>query len=82
MKVQELVAQGAIFAVSHSAGKDSQAMYSLIRTLVPHDQIVVVHASLGRIEWDGVIDHILNTIVHKLEIATPAMFSAARQPRA
>lgn len=67
---QELVERGAIFYVSHSGGKDSQAMYALLSRLVPSEQICVVHADLGEIEWDGVQDHIRATIDHDLHVVT------------
>lgn len=67
-KVQELIERGAIFYVSHSGGKDSQAMYILLSRIVPADQIVVVHADLGKIEWTGVQFHICETIDHKLNV--------------
>lgn len=51
-----------LFAVNHSGGKDSQAMLIKIRELVPDEQIVIVHADLGDIEWGGVQDHIRHTI--------------------
>ena len=54
--------------MSHSGGKDSQAMYVLIKEKVPHDQIVVVHANLGEVEWSGVIDHIKANIYHPLNV--------------
>src|SRR5690606_16179960 len=60
--------QGAIFYISHSGGKDSQAMYALVRRVVPHDQIVVVHATLGEVEWPGVIEHIESNIAHPLNV--------------
>lgn len=60
-EVSGLIDRGAVFYVSHSGGKDSQAMYLTLRKLVPSDQIVVVHADLGEIEWKGVQDHILAT---------------------
>lgn len=60
--------RGAVFFVSHSGGKDSQAMYLAIARYVPHDQIVVVHADLGRVEWHGTQDHIRNTISHRLNV--------------
>jgi 3'-phosphoadenosine 5'-phosphosulfate sulfotransferase (PAPS reductase)/FAD synthetase len=53
----EQAARGALFAVNHSGGKDSQAM--LIRLLaagIPHAQIVVVHAALGDVEWPGAFE--------------------------
>lgn len=68
-QIQELVAQGAHFFVGHSGGKDSQAMYAAVRKLVPADQIHVVHADLGDVEWAGVKDHIRNNIDHELLIA-------------
>lgn len=67
-KVAELVERGAIFYVSHSGGKDSQAMYIAISRFVPADQICVVHADLGDVEWDGVQDHIRDTIDHELNV--------------
>lgn len=64
----ELAAKGAIFYVSHSGGKDSQAMYSFIRKHVSDSQIRVVHAHLGDMEWNGIIDHIESTIDHQLNV--------------
>jgi 3'-phosphoadenosine 5'-phosphosulfate sulfotransferase (PAPS reductase)/FAD synthetase len=62
--------EGGIFFISHSGGKDSQAMYNhLLNGLqIPHEQIIVVHAHLGAIEWDGVADHIVGCIRHDLTI--------------
>ena len=37
-------------------------MFDYVRELVPANQIVVVHADLPDVEWDGVQDHIKNTI--------------------
>src|SRR5690606_25015144 len=42
--------------------------YALVRKVVPHDQIVVVHANLGEVEWPGVIEHIRLNIDHRLNI--------------
>jgi DNA sulfur modification protein DndC len=61
-RINELVNQGALFVVNHSAGKDSQAMLIYIRTIVPAAQILVIHADLGEVEWDGNVDHIKATI--------------------
>lgn len=65
------VEAGALVFCNHSGGKDSQAMYLLLRDLVPADQLVVVHADLGNeVEWDGVKEHIINNIDGRpLEIA-------------
>ncbi|MBT9467203.1 phosphoadenosine phosphosulfate reductase family protein [Hydrogenophaga sp.] len=59
--IHELIARGALFVVNHSGGKDSQAMYLLLRDLVPREQLVIVHADLGAVEWAGAIGHILAT---------------------
>ena len=66
----DLANRGAIYYVSHSGGKDSQAMYDYITAHVPCDQIVVVHADLGRVEWHGTQDHIRNTTwgIHPLNV--------------
>lgn len=50
---------GALFVVSHSAGKDSQAMLIKLRELgIADHQMVIVHADLGDVEWEGNMDHI------------------------
>jgi 3'-phosphoadenosine 5'-phosphosulfate sulfotransferase (PAPS reductase)/FAD synthetase len=64
---------GALFVLSHSAGKDSQAMTLAVRQVVPDSQILVVHASLEGVEWEGVIEHIEATTAGlPLVIAKPA----------
>ena len=37
-------------------------MTILLAQIVPPDQLVVVHAPLGEVEWPGTIEHIENTI--------------------
>ena len=37
-------------------------MCLLVSCVVPHDQLVAVHAPLGKLEWPGTIDHIERTI--------------------
>ena len=54
--IADLIAARALFVVNHSGGKDSQAMLIEIARLVPASQIVVVHASLGEIEWHGALE--------------------------
>ena len=66
--IKKLCDRDAIFYVSHSGGKDSQAMYAMLSNLVPYDQIVVVHADLGEVEWDGIQEHIKSNIHHPLNI--------------
>lgn len=61
---------GALVVVNHSGGKDSQATYAVIRSLVPADQIIVVHADLGDdVEHVGLADHIRANIEHDLLVA-------------
>ncbi|MCY4502659.1 MAG: phosphoadenosine phosphosulfate reductase family protein [Alphaproteobacteria bacterium] len=55
---RRLIDQGALFAINHSGGKDSQAMTILLSRLIPADQLLLVHAPLGSIEWPKTIDHI------------------------
>ncbi|MCL6456979.1 MAG: phosphoadenosine phosphosulfate reductase family protein [Gorillibacterium sp.] len=68
--IKELIQKGAIFYVSHSGGKDSQAMYSNLCKVIPPEQLVVIHASLGEVEWPGVIDHIKRYVIHPPHIVS------------
>ncbi len=58
----DMIRRGALVAVNHSGGKDSQSMTILLARIVPRDQLVVVHAPLGEVEWPGTIEHIENTL--------------------
>lgn len=61
-EVAKLVRDGALVVVSHSGGKDSQAMlYRILRMGVPQDQLVLVHAPLKGVEWAGIPEHIDRT---------------------
>lgn len=52
--IQEFIKRGALFVVSHSGGKDSQSMMIHLRNSgVPLRQMVVIHACLGEVEWEG-----------------------------
>lgn len=44
--------RGAIFYISDSGGKDSQAMKINLLRLVPAGQVVIIHADLAGIEWE------------------------------
>lgn len=57
-KVERLRDRGALFVVSHSGGKDSQAMASLVSEIVPREQQLWVHAPLHGVEWAGIIDQV------------------------
>lgn len=67
--LNQLVEEGYTFFLNHSGGKDSQAMYLFLKNKIPKDQLVVIHAALGDVEWEGTIEHIENTIEHELIIA-------------
>lgn len=54
--ISELVAAGALFVANHSGGKDSQAQLIRLLERVPAAQLVVVHASLGEMEWPGAME--------------------------
>lgn len=72
-QIREMRDAGALFAVNHSAGKDSQAMLLRLRALgIPDDQMVVVHADLGEVEWPGNLAHIeANSFGLPLIVAEP-----------
>lgn len=53
----ELVFRGALVVVNHSGGKDSQAMLAKVRAIVPASQILVIHAELPDVEWEGTEEH-------------------------
>lgn len=55
--IEDLIARKALFVVNHSGGKDSQAMMIKLLELVPASQMLVVHASLGDVEWPGALEH-------------------------
>lgn len=54
--IKELINRNALFVVNHSGGKDSQAMLIKVRELVPASQILVIHANLPGVEWEGTED--------------------------
>ena len=61
-RCREMIRAGALVAINHSGGKDSQAMTILLSRIVPADQLVAVHAPLGEVEWPGTIEHIEATL--------------------
>jgi DNA sulfur modification protein DndC len=60
--IQDLIAANALFVVNHSGGKDSQCMFLHLRDIVPLDQLLVIHAALPEVDWEGLEDHIRSTI--------------------
>jgi 3'-phosphoadenosine 5'-phosphosulfate sulfotransferase (PAPS reductase)/FAD synthetase len=73
-QINHLIARGALFVVNHSGGKDSQAMFSAISQVVPHSQIIVIHAILPEVDWDGVVEHIQENIQD-----APLIFAQAKK---
>jgi 3'-phosphoadenosine 5'-phosphosulfate sulfotransferase (PAPS reductase)/FAD synthetase len=55
--IDRLIDRRALFVVNHSGGKDSQAMMIRVLERVPSSQVLVVHASLGDVEWPGALEH-------------------------
>ena len=53
-----MIHAGAFVALSHSGGKDSQAMTILLSHIVPRAWLVAVHVPLGEVKWPGMIEHI------------------------
>ena len=51
-----LARQGALFVINHSGGKDSQCQTIEVLRVVPRAQALVVHATLGDIEWPGALE--------------------------
>lgn len=57
LHIDELITAGALFVVNHSGGKDSQAMMIRLLNIAPRNRLLVVHASLGEVEWEGALEH-------------------------
>ena len=73
-EIQELVARGALFVINDSGGKDSQAMKALLLSLIPRHQLVVIHAHLPEVEWEGSLTHI-----RKYSAGLPVLVTQARK---
>lgn len=56
LTIESLVGDGALFVSNHSGGKDSQAMLVKLLEVIPPEQLIVVHASLGAMEWPGALE--------------------------
>ena len=63
-EIRRLIAAGFVFVLNHSGGKDSQAMYLRLAPLVPARQLIVVHAILHEVDWEGIPEHIEATTHH------------------
>lgn len=64
----EMITAGALVICNHSGGKDSQAMFLMLSAIVPADQLVVVHADLPGVDWEGTIDHIQATTKQRVHV--------------
>lgn len=60
-KLLESIGTNCLYVCNHSGGKDSQAMYRWMVDNLPNERIVVVHAHLPGVEWEGTIPHIQKT---------------------
>ena len=60
--MQQMIRAGALVAINSSGGKDSQCITILLSRLVPREQLLVVHAPLGEVEWPGTVEHIEVTL--------------------
>lgn len=72
--IPDLIERGALFVVNHSGGKDSQAMFVKVSKMVPAKQLIVIHAILPEVEWEGVTEHIEATIG-----SAPLIFAQAKK---
>jgi len=58
MNLSDMLRRKALFVVNHSGGKDSQAMLCMMSQLVPVEQLVVIHAELPGVEWEGTLEKV------------------------
>lgn len=70
VEVSDLIKAGALFVCNHSGGKDSQRMYIMLRAMVPASQLIVIHAPLEGVEWEGTLSHIRETVSHRIILAS------------
>lgn len=71
-QIHQLIDRGALFVVNHSGGKDSQAMFIKLSRMIPKEQLLVIHAHLPEVEWQGTLEHIRDTIGNMPLIVTRA----------
>ena len=56
--IKKLIENGALFICNDSAGKDSQAMKIYLKSIIPKGQLIIIHAHLPEVEWEGNLEHI------------------------
>lgn len=59
--IKQLIGEDAVFVANHSGGKDSQAMFLFLKEFIPNHNLIVIHAELPEVDWNGTVDHIRNT---------------------
>jgi len=68
-KIKELIADPeCVFVSNHSGGKDSQIMYLELRKIIPADRLIVIHAHLPEVEWEGTEAFIRETVTHEFHV--------------
>lgn len=68
-KIKDLIADPeCVFISNHSGGKDSQIMYLELRKVVPADRLIVIHAHLPEVEWEGTEEFIRETVEHEFHV--------------
>jgi hypothetical protein len=55
-EINSLITLGALFVSNHSGGKDILEMLIKLLGVTPPKQRLVVHASLGKMEWPGALE--------------------------
>lgn len=74
--VRNLIDRGALFVISHSGGKDSQAMYAMLRNRIPATQMLVIHAHLPGACWPGTAEHAQRYLRHRyIEVTANKTFA-------
>jgi len=57
-KISMLIKSGALFVCNHSGGKDSQAMLIYLKRHVLPSQLLIIHAELPGVDWEGTEDKV------------------------
>lgn len=60
--------KNCLFIIGLSGGKDSVVAYLELCEMVPHEKIIPIHANLGVVEHDGVIEYIKSTLLPSHEL--------------
>jgi len=55
-EILRAIDHGALVAISHSGGKDSDAATIEMLKITPPEQVLILHATLGESEWPGALE--------------------------